>query len=89
MISYRIKQMNWKVSGDDFDCTSYEQCDVYNISFDLTFYKRDKRYKASYCINEYYDEDCKNFKTFNEATAWLQSILDKYVLDFLDEIITE
>ena len=89
MSSYRIKQMNWKVLHDDFDCTYYEQCEITNISFDLTFYKSDKRYKASYCIDEYYIEDCKNFKSFNEATAWLQSILNKYVLDFLDEIITE
>ena len=89
MISYRIKQMSWKVLDDDFDYTYYEQCEITNISFDLTFYKRDKRYKASYCIDEYYNEGRKEFKTFDEATAWLQSILDKYVLDFLDEIITE
>ena len=55
----------------------------------MTFYKRDKRYKASYCIDEYYIEDCKEFKTFDEATAWLQNILEKYVLDFLDKIIAE
>ena len=40
-------------------------------------------------FDEQYIEDCKNFKSFNDATAWLQSILDKYVLDFLDEIITD
>lgn len=37
MISYRIKQMNWKVLDDDFDYTYYEQCEITNISFDLTF----------------------------------------------------
>ena len=89
MSAYKIKQMNWKVLDDDFDYTYYEQYEMPDISFGLMFYKRDKLYKASYCIDEYYIKDCKNFKSFNDATAWLQSILDKYVLDFLDEIITD
>ena len=53
------------------------------------FDKRNKRYKASYYIDEYDNGGRKEFKTFDEATAWLQNILEKYVLDFLEKIVTE
>ena len=86
---YRIKQMNWKVLDDDFDYTDYEQCEITNILFTLAFDKSSKRYKASYCIDEYYNEGRKEFKTFDEATAWLQRVLEYHVLDFLDKIVTE
>ena len=89
MSSYRIKQMNWKVLDDDFDYTYYEQCEITNVLFTLTFDKLSKMYKAIYCFNETYNKGSKKFKTFDEATAWLQRVLEYHVLDFLDKIVTE
>lgn len=81
---YKIKQMNWKVVYNGFETINYGQCEVNGISFSLDYDKRCSKYKASYCIAEYYDEGYKAFETFEQATQWLQSILNEYVLDFLE-----
>ena len=81
---YKIKQMNWKVLHDNFETINYKQCEVNEISFSLDYDKRCSKYRASYCIAEYYNEEYKEFETFEKATQWLQSILNEYVLDFLE-----